>query len=131
MDYQATDKLNINFGALYNQAEESWTWPFTERAPMTGENLPGTPLNSTGNEVPGMFASVEYDDYLLNNLITSYSDLEYQQYELTLGGTYDFTKQLYTTTSLTYEIFESDQMYVYGDEEGEAFRGHLAVGYKF
>ena len=130
MDYQATSKLNLNFGAVFNQAEESWDWTFTERARMTAENT-GLPLADTGIASGSPYAAVNYDDWQLNNLITSYSDLEYQQYELTLGGTYDFTKALYTTTTLTYEIFESDQMYVYGDEDGEAFRGYLAMGYKF
>jgi len=72
-----------------------------------------------------------YDNYELNNEIDSYSDLEYEQYELTLGATYDFTDALYTKVQGTYSVFNSDEETVYGDEDGKSYSGYLAVGYKF
>jgi len=48
-----------------------------------------------------------------------------------MGATYNFTEALYTTVSATYDIFESDKEYVYGDEDGKAYSGYLAIGYKF
>ena len=76
-------------------------------------------------------ASVNYDNYVLNNKIDSYSDLEYEQYSFTLGGTYNFTDAFYTTVEGTYDVFESDEEYVYGDEDGKAISGYVAIGYKF
>ncbi|BCA78416.1 hypothetical protein AOP6_0203 [Desulfuromonas sp. AOP6] len=131
MDYQATEKLRMNASAIFNLAKDSWDWRFSERATLSPEYNPDLVLADTGIETPGAYASVNYDTWELNNLITSYSDLEYTQYEFTLGGTYAFTDRLYTTASVTYEIFESDQMYVYGNEDGDVFRGYLALGYKF
>ena len=72
-----------------------------------------------------------YDSSDQNNLIDSYSDLSYEQYEYTLGATYNFTDALYTKVSGTYDIFESDEEYVYGDEDGKSYSGYFAVGYKF
>ena len=66
-----------------------------------------------------------------NNLIDSYSDLSYGQYSTTVGGTYLFTDALYTTASFTYDIFESDEEYVYGDEDGKAYYSYVGVGYRF
>ena len=64
-------------------------------------------------------------------LVEDYSDLEYQQIDVTLGGTYSFTERLYTTAMATYRDFNSDEEYVYGDEDGTAYYGYLGVGYRF
>jgi hypothetical protein len=50
---------------------------------------------------------------------------------LTLGGTYNFTDAVYTTASFTYDIFEADEEYVYGDEDGTAYYGYVGFGVKF
>ncbi|MCA1796999.1 MAG: hypothetical protein LC645_05575 [Geobacteraceae bacterium] len=80
---------------------------------------------------PGAYAAVNYDTWDQNNNIDSYSDLSYEQYSFTLGGTYNFTPAFYTTVEATYDIFESDEEYVYGDEDGDMLRGYVAIGYKF
>lgn len=98
--------------------------------PVTGE-ITSAPLSESGNEAPGAYASVNYDDWAMNNLIDSYSDLEYEQYQFNIGGTYNFTDAFYTTFQASYEIFEAEEEYVYGDEDGDAYSGYLAIGYKF
>jgi len=89
------------------------------------------PLAQNGLETPGPYASVNYDTWEVNNKIDGYSDLSYEQYSFTLGGTYNFTDALYTRVEGTYDIFYSDEKYVYGDEDGKAFSGYVAIGYKF
>lgn len=88
-------------------------------------------LSENGTDAPGMYGSVNYDNWEMNNLIDGYSDLSYEQYSITLGGTYNFTDAFYTKVQGTYDIFESDEEFVYGDEDGKAFSGYVAIGYKF
>ena len=130
MDYQATEKLALNAGVTYNNAEDSWDWDdFTERATVLREdNL--TPINESAAP-PGQYAPVNYDTWEQNNNIDSYSDLSYEQFQVTVGGTYNFTPSCYTTASMTYDKFISDEDYVYGDEDGEAYYGYLGFGYRF
>lgn len=78
-----------------------------------------------------MYASVNYDNWELNNLIDSYSDLSYEQYQLTAGGTYNFTETFYTKASFTYDIFDMGETYVYGDEDGKAYYGYVGFGWNF
>jgi hypothetical protein len=78
-----------------------------------------------------MGAGGAYDTWEQNNLLSEYSDLSYEQYSFTLGATYNFTDALYTKVQGTYDIFDSEEEYVYGDEDGKAFSGYVAVGYKF
>lgn len=65
------------------------------------------------------------------NVITSYSDLHYQQIEVNLGGTYQFTPELYVAASFGYQIFADKSPYVYGDQDGEAYRASAGLGYRF
>jgi len=130
MDYQATEKLALNAGVTYNNAKDSWDWnDFTERATVLREdNL--TPINESAAP-PGQYAPVNYDTWEQNNNIDSYSDLSYEQFQINVGGTYNFTPSCYTTASMTYDKFISDEDYVYGDEDGEAYYGYLGFGYRF
>jgi len=130
MDYQATEKLALNAGITYNNAKDSWDWnDFTERATVLREdNL--APINESAAP-PGQYAPVNYDTWEQNNNIDSYSDLSYEQFQVTVGGTYNFTPSCYTTASMTYDKFISDEDYVYGDEDGEAYYGYLGFGYRF
>ena len=88
-------------------------------------------MADTGIEAPGAYASVNYDNWQMNNLIDEYSDLSYEQFQVTVGGTYNFTPSCYTSASFTYDKFISDETYVYGDEDGEAYYGYLGFGYRF
>jgi hypothetical protein len=35
------------------------------------------------------------------------------------------------TASLTYDKFKSEEKYVYGDEDGEAYYGYIGFGHRF
>ena len=49
----------------------------------------------------------------------------------TLGGTYNFTERFHTSAQITYDVFSSDEEYVYGDEDGEVLTGFIGVGWVF
>lgn len=115
---------------MYNYAETSWDWDFTQRSQTLALNNSAVLADNQSN-TPGMYAAQNYDNWQLNNQIDGYSDLEYTQYSFTFGATYDFTDAFYTTVSGTYDIFESDEEYVYGNEDGKALSGYVAIGYKF
>jgi long-subunit fatty acid transport protein len=123
VDYQATEKLSLNAGVTYNKAEDSWDWDFEDRSTLLFTPSPVTDAGATPN--PG------YDTWDQNDEIDDYSDLTYEQYQFTVGGTYNFTATCYTTASVTYDVFNSEEDYVYGDEDGDALYGYLGFGYRF
>ncbi|MBN1957182.1 MAG: hypothetical protein JXQ81_13560 [Desulfuromonadales bacterium] len=86
---------------------------------------------SQATAATGGTSPVNYDNYILNNEIDTYSDLSYEQYQLTLGATYNFTDSFYGKASGTYDIFNSDEEYVYGDEDGDAYYGYVGFGWTF
>lgn len=86
------------------------------------------------------FAELGYTDpvlassfYGLENLprIQEYSDLRYRQIDLSAGGTYQFTSNLFMTAQAGFQQFMDDAPYVYGDQDGIAYTGSVGVGYKF
>jgi long-subunit fatty acid transport protein len=85
-DYQATEKLSIDASITYNQAEASM-----ESISLT------EPFTPTG--VLEAFYS-DFEDRI--GLVENYSDLEYTQIDISIGGSYDFTDRLYATASATY-----------------------------
>ncbi|MCK4535387.1 MAG: hypothetical protein KAT93_00130 [Desulfuromonadales bacterium] len=121
MDYQATEKLQLNAGVVYNKAEDNWDWDFAERDSLIFTGATGV--------VTG--ANTGYDTWDQNDDMDTYSDLSYEQYQFTVGGTYNFTPFCYTTASVTYDVFDSGEEYVYGDEDGDAYYGYLGFGYRF
>ena len=129
IDYLATEKLKLNAGFTYNKAEDSWDWSFSERTLMTREDTLATLADSASG--PGAYAPVDYDTWDQNNNIDEYSDLSYEQYQISLGGTYNFTDTFYANVSGTYDIFEMDEEYVYGDEDGTAYYGYAGIGFNF
>ncbi len=100
---------------VYNKADYSWDWDFEERPSLTWGGADKT----------------NFDTWDINDDIDTYSDLSYEEYQFTVGGTYNFTPTCYTTAQLTYDVFESDEQYVYGDEDGSAYYGYLGFGYRF
>lgn len=72
-----------------------------------------------------------YDTTDQNNNIDSYSDLSYEQYQITVGGNYDFTETMFATASFTYDIFDAGETYVYGDEDGTSYYGYAGIGWRF
>jgi hypothetical protein len=63
--------------------------------------------------------------------ITGYSKLRYEQADVNLGGSYNFTPNLYMTANGGFQWFSDHQPYVYGDEDGTAYSGSMGLGYKF
>ena len=134
VNYQATEKLQLNAGVTYTKADDSWEWNFEDRPSLawdgkTGLADPTNTLDTGGSPKPVYDTSDNGID--INDDIDTYSDLSYEQYELTLGGTYNFTEALYTTASFTYDIFNMDEEYVYGDEDGTAYYGYVGFGWNF
>jgi hypothetical protein len=100
----------------YNKADDTWEWNFEDRPHL---NWSGTDHGNYDNT----------DD--INDLIDTYSDLSYEQYQLTFGGTYSFTETFFTKASFTYDIFDMGEEYVYGDEDGTAYAGYVGFGWTF
>ncbi len=115
-NYQATEKLLLNAGFTYNHAKDNWDWNFGDRPQLVWAGSAKSAYDNTNG---------------YNNLIDSYSDLTYEQYQTTVGATYQFTEALYASASFTYDVFNSDEEYVYGDEDGKAFYGYTGIGYRF
>jgi len=66
--------------------------------------------------------------------VETYSDLDYEQINLVLGGSYMFTPNFYLTAEAEYAEFTdsaNDDGYVYGDQSGDYYRGNIGIGYKF
>lgn len=76
--------------------------------------------------------SALYNVANLSNL-SEYSALHYQQAEVNLGCTYNFTPALYTTAQAGVKIFTdpSSTYNPYGDQSGTVYSGTLGLGYKF
>jgi len=93
----------------------------------------GGPLAGFYNPTADSPSTVGTDNGWENRIgrVETYSDLEYSQIDLTVGGTYNFNERLYTTCILTYSDFDSDEEYVYGDESGSSYYGFVGVGYNF
>ncbi|RKX82062.1 MAG: hypothetical protein DRP70_16950 [Spirochaetes bacterium] len=111
-------------------ADDDWKWTFKERARVMAKNT-DTPLADNPGSPGGMYAAQNYDNYELNNKITSYSELRYEQIIFNVGGTYNFTDTFYTTVSGTYDVFNMDDEYVYGDEDGKSYYGYAGIGWNF
>lgn len=63
--------------------------------------------------------------------VETYSDLEYTQLDLTVGGTYQVTHNFYVAAQATYSTFEDNEPYVYGDQDGDLLAGSVGIGYRF
>ena len=113
-DFQATDNLELEASFNYSDAQVDWS----------GLNLT-TPAIVNDPVLQGLY------DIPSVSVITDYSDLRYIQTEISLGGTYQFTPALYTTAQLGWQKFEDKDPYVYGDQDGTAYRGSLGLGYRF
>lgn len=114
-NYQATEKLKLDAGITYNKAESSWEWEFPERDASSF----------------GAGAGAYDDSNDVNNLIDTYSDLSYSEIQYNLQGTYSFTERFYTSAQVAYDVFDSDEEYVYGDEDGEVVTGMVSLGWIF
>ena len=110
-------------------------WNGTDFDPAVSEDSDddGIVDSNTDADADGVadFAKTSYDTDPQNDDIDEYSDLSYEQYQITMGGTYNFTEAFFTKASFTYDIFESDEEFVYGDEDGTAYYGYVGIGFTF
>ncbi len=113
-DYQATDKLEMNASLNYSDAQADWKGLSIETPGVVND-----PVMTNLYDVSAV------------NIITTYSDLHYVQTDVTLGGTYQFTPAFFVAAQAGWQKFEDKDPYVYGDQDGEAWRGNFGVGYKF
>jgi hypothetical protein len=127
-DYQATEKLVLNFGAAYSVAE-SGMHGISHVAPFDATGTLAAFYNADGDSSKTVGTDAGWENRI--GLVETYSDLEYTQLDLTVGGSYDFTERLYASASMTYSEFDSKEDYVFGDESGSAYFGYLGVGYRF
>ena len=82
---------------------------------------------------PGMtdpVLAILYDVTAMTGVET-YSDLEYAQLDVNVGGTYAFTTALSLNANAGYALFDDNEPYVDGDEDGDSYYGNLGVAYKF
>ena len=127
-NYQATEKLALNFGIVYNHAESGME-SISHVAPFDATGTLAGFYNADGDSSKTVGTDEGWENRI--GLVENYSDLEYTQIDLTVAGQYDFTERLYTTASLTYSDFDSDEEYVYGDESGSSYYGFVGVGYRY
>lgn len=63
--------------------------------------------------------------------VETYSDLEYAQYTLLVGGAYRFSPVMALKLEAEIATVEDDEEYVYGDQSGDFTRGAVSLAYKF
>ena len=114
-DYAATEKLDLRAAVSFSDARADWS-----------SLSVGYPAGVVTDQI-----LLELYDPASLSTITDYSDLHYQQTELSLGGTYQITPQFYVAAQADYEIYKDKDPYVYGDLDGDTWSGYLGVGYKF
>ncbi|HAD05189.1 MAG TPA: hypothetical protein DEB35_13030 [Desulfuromonas sp.] len=114
-DFEATEKLELTAGASYSDARAEWS---------------DLSVNYPAGVVTDPVMLELYDPSLLTKM-TSYSDLHFSQIDLSLGATYRFTPALYATAQGNWQQFEDKDPYVYGDQDGTAWRGSVGLGYRF
>jgi len=96
-------------------------------------------MNSFSMSWPATFDTTDPGGAVLASLydvtamdgVETYSDLDYEQYNVVIGGSYSITPALYMTVEGEYAEFVDNEEYVYGDQSGEYYRGNLGVGYRF
>ena len=113
-DFDVSDELDLYANLGFSDATAEWT-----------------DLNLT---TPGYVTDIVIQNlYTFEgmNEMTSYSALHYQQIDVNLGGTYQFTPEFYVAANAGWQKFEDKDPYVYGDQDGEMFQGNLGLGYKF
>ncbi len=81
----------------------------------------------------GVVDPVVLNNYPINEMdgIEAYSRLKFSQAELNIGGNYAFTGALSLVAQAGYRMFEDDDPYVYGDQDGDSYYGNLGIAYRF
>jgi hypothetical protein len=125
-NYAASDKLNLYLNAIYNLAEAEMDGVY-----LSEDKANFTPDLSNPGDVTLIGSYAKFDDEGRITKVENYSDLEYTQIELALGGQYDFSEEFYMTAQAGVDFFDDAEEYVYGDQDGTVYSGYLGFGYKF
>lgn len=123
-NYAASDKLNLYLNAIYNLAEAEMDGVY-----LTTDNSNLTPDTTLAENAALIKYYTNFEGRIAK--VENYSDLEYTQIELALGGQYDFSEEFYMTAQAGVDFFDDAEEYVYGDQDGTVYSGYLGFGYKF
>lgn len=74
--------------------------------------------------------TVHIGDYDFSQVHT-YSDLDYTEYEISLYGDREITRDASAYVGVAYYDLTDDQPYVYGDVGGSVLRTEAGVGFTF
>ncbi|MFP3983434.1 MAG: hypothetical protein ACLFV2_07065 [Desulfurivibrionaceae bacterium] len=110
-NWRASDKLSLNFGLAYSMAEQKMEDVFFESDSFTSEG--------GDNDVTGLpLWYGEYDPDNTNDM-ESYSDLEYDVWDINLGASYAISDNIGLNLNYVFsDIDDEAGGYVYGDESG-------------
>ena len=110
VNWQFNSKFSMNFGMAYSMAEME----------MQDVSFASSSFTNVESAAAGGHATWfgEYDP-VNTNQIENYSDLEYDIINVNIGASYFFTDTIGLTVNYVYEDVESDESYVYGDEDGD------------
>ncbi len=112
VNWQVNSKFSLNLGMAYSMADmEMQDVRFGSESFTEGVTFPD--LGGATSTWAG-----EYDPANTND-IESYSDLEYDIININVGASYAITDTIGLTVNYVYEDVESDEKYVYGDEDGD------------
>jgi hypothetical protein len=120
VNWQATDKLDVTFGAAYSIAESEMEDVYFVSDPHTaGDRMDtATPWKGTYN--------------LANtNNMESYSHLEYSTLDLNLEAKYSLSDNMDLNVKYLLTDVQDDQNYVYGDESGLYHSLRTWITYRF
>ena len=120
VNWKATDKLDVTFGAAYSIAESEMEDVYFVSDPHTnGDRMDAaTPWKGT------------YDLANTNNM-ESYSHLEYNILDLNLEAKYSLSDNMDLTVKYLLTDVQDDQNYVYGDESGLYHSLRTWITYRF
>ncbi|MFO7761289.1 MAG: MtrB/PioB family outer membrane beta-barrel protein [Thermodesulfobacteriota bacterium] len=99
--WQANERLTLNLGLAYSMAE------------MEMEDVRFDSEQPLGSSVP----LSDYDPANTNNM-ESYSDLEYDVWDINLGASYAINDSIGLNLHYVYSDTDDEEAYVYGDEDG-------------
>ena len=99
--WQANEKLSLALGLAYSMAE------------MEMEDVRFNSEQPLGSSVP----LSDYDPANTNNM-ESYSDLEYDVWDINVGASYAINDNVGLNLNYVYSDTDDEEAYVYGDEDG-------------
>ena len=118
VNWNVMEKLTFNAGVAYSFADmemedvkfPSVSYTYDQERDFNDRDMKGNPESAV------KWAG-EYNPANMNDM-ESYSDLEYSVWNISLGMSYQFSRNIGVTLNYTFEDVDSDEEYVYGDTDG-------------